>query len=409
MAFLGLDVAKDKVDCCLLTERCKKPKRCVIQHNSAGFDDLQKWLGAQELPLTDLITVLEPTGIYSYNLTQWLYSKKASVRLVQPTQARYFARYHKVNSKNDEIDSLMLAQMGKEKADELPEWKPLPSLHEEILFLLRRMDQVVKTRQIEKNRLEGHGKIKAFAVADKYTKLTVEFYNKQETQIIEEIADLVAKDAKLNADVKLLKTIPGIGEKTAPILAILLNTRNFKSASQFAKFLGVIPKDNKSGCSVGSPSRMSKAGSSSIRAKLYMGGKAVVRENARDSRLKQFYQALINRGKHEGSAHGALMHKMAVVAYGVWKSQKPYDDDYETHRIQTSCDAPTPTVDMPVSFTIAMANINTTEATTDNQCSKRKRACRSSRKCSEETETNNTEATADNQCSKRKRACRSSR
>ena len=155
MAFLGLDVAKDKVDCCLLTERCKKPKRCVIQHNSAGFDDLQKWLGAQELTLTDLITVLEPTGIYSYNLTQWLYSKKASVRLVQPTQARYFARYHKVNGKNDEIDRHMLAQMGKEKADELPEWKPLPSLHEEILFLHRRMDQVVKTRQIEKNRLEG--------------------------------------------------------------------------------------------------------------------------------------------------------------------------------------------------------------------------------------------------------------
>ena len=381
MAFLGLDVAKLKVDCCLLTENDKRPKRHVIQQSSAGFEDLQKWVKEQGFSLNGLTTVLEPTGVYGYKLTQWLHSKKASVRLVQPTQARYFARYHKVNSKNDEIDSHMLAKMGKENSDDLPEWKPLPPLYEKILFLLRRMDQVVRTRQIERNRLEGHGGIKSFAAADKYTKATVEFYDKQEAQISEEIMNLVATDAKLDADVQLLKTIPGIGEKSAPILAILLNTRSFKSAGQFAKFVGVIPKDNKSGSSVDSPSRMSKAGSSAIRAKLYMGASSATRENTRDSRLKRFYQQLMNRGKSEGSAHGALMHKMIVIAYGVWKSQLPYDDDYETHRMQNKVLQATNNNTNKVE---CEAVDNAAWGTADSPCSECKRALRPSRTHSEE-------------------------
>ena len=381
MAFLGLDVSKMKVDCCLLTENGKKPKRHVIQQSSAGFKDLQKWVKEQGINLNGLTTVLEPTGTYGYKLTQWLHSKKASVRLVQPTQARYFARYHKVNSKNDEIDSHMLAKMGKENADDLTEWKPLPPLYEKVLFLIRRMDQVVRTRQVERNRLEGHGGIKSFAAADKYTKSAVEFYDKQEAQISEEIANLVATDARLDADVKLLKTIPGIGEKTAPVLAILLNTRNFKSADQFAKFVGVIPKDNKSGSSVDSPSRMSKAGSSAIRAKLYMGASAAMREDTRDSRLKRFYQQLMNRGKSEGSAHGALMHKMIVITYGVWKSQLPYDDDYETHRMQNKVRQAT---NNNTNIVECEAVANAAVGTADSPCSECKRALRPSRTRSEE-------------------------
>ena len=381
MAFLGLDIAKEKVDCCLLTENGKKNKRHVIQQSSAGFKDLQKWIKEQGFSLNAITTVLEPTGVYGYKLTRWLHDQKASVKLVQPTQARYFARYHKVNSKNDEIDSLMLAKMGKEKSDELPEWKPLSQLYETIQFLLRRMDQVVRTRQVERNRLEGHEGIKSFETADKYTKLTVEFYDKQEAQITKEIVNLIATDPKLDADVRLLKTIPGIGDKTSPILAILLNTRDFKSASQFAKFVGVIPKDNKSGSSVASPSRMSKAGSSALRAKLYMGASAAMREDTRDSRLKRFYQELMKRGKSEGSAHGALMHKMVVVAYGVWKSQKPYDDDYEKRRLQNTVQQATKS-DADIVECEAVANAAVDAA--DSPCSECKRALRPSRTRSEE-------------------------
>lgn len=380
MAFLGLDVAKEKVDCCLLTEN-KTPKRHVINQTPDGFNDLVQWLGKQGFLLEGLTSVLEPTGVYGYKLTHWLYANKASVRLVQPTQARYFARYNKVNSKNDEIDSYMLALMGKETNDKLAVWKPFPEIHERIMFLIRRLDQTVKTRNAEENRLEGHEGIETYENADSYTKQSIDFFKAQEQQIMEEIKDLASSDDKLKSDINLLRTIPGIGEKLGPILAVLFNTRDFTSGSQVAKFVGLIPKDNKSGSSVNSPSRMSKAGNSAIRAKLYMGASAVIRKTTRDSRLKRFYFRLFDSGKSKSCSLGALMHKMVVVAYGVWKSQKPYDDDYEEHRMQNKVQQATKSdVDTVECETIA----NDTVGAKDSPCSECKRALRPSRTRSEE-------------------------
>ena len=377
MAFLGLDIAKSKVDCCLLIETSSKPKRHVIPQTQEGFNDLKSWIEKHGLTLEDLISVLEPTGVYGYDLTHWLYESKASVRVVQPTQARYFARYHKVNSKNDEIDSHMLAKMGKEKADELPVWEPPSEISEKLKFLFKRLDQSVKMRCIEENRLEGHDGIKTYENADSYTIQNIDFYKAQEQQILAEIEDLAFSDIKLKADIKLLQTIPGVGEKLGPILAVLFNSRNFTSGGQVAKFIGVIPKDNKSGSSVNSPSRMTKAGNSAIRAKLYMGAKAAVRENTRDSRIKRFYNHLINNGKTKACATGAIMHKLLVVAYGVWKNQQPYDDNYENNRRHVA------TVHSNDMLSCQPVN-NVVVNVADSPCSERKRALRPSRTRREE-------------------------
>ncbi|WP_037007534.1 transposase, partial [Pseudomonas sp. MOIL14HWK12:I2] len=66
---------------------------------------------------------------------------------------------------------------------------------------------------------------------------------------------------------------------------------------------------------------LSKAGSPLIRAKLYMG--AIVAKE-RNPDVKALYERLLARGKARMSALGAAMRKLLQIAYGVLKTQRPY-------------------------------------------------------------------------------------
>jgi hypothetical protein len=53
-------------------------------------------------------------------------------------------------------------------------------------------------------------------------------------------------------------------------MLIVIGSRTFKSASQCAAYIGLVPIQNESGSSLRGRSRLSKAGNPVIRAKLYM-------------------------------------------------------------------------------------------------------------------------------------------
>ena len=70
MVFLGLDVAKQKVDCCLLSDERKKPKRHVIEQKASGFESLKSWVESLGVSLEGLPCILEPTGVYSLKVAE---------------------------------------------------------------------------------------------------------------------------------------------------------------------------------------------------------------------------------------------------------------------------------------------------------------------------------------------------
>ena len=365
MSSLGIDVAKAKVDCCLLSSSSsKKPKHQSFTQSEKGYDQLRQWVKANGEALENLTIVLEATGVYDHKLRNWLFEQGAKVLRVQPTQARNFARYHKSNSKNDEIDSFMLAKMGQDQSLDLQAWKPFSPLYEELNALTSRLDQIVRMRSMEKNRLDGHDGMDALAEADMFTKEAIDFYSLQEKAILKKIDNLVKSDEKLRRDVALLKTVPCIGPKTAVVLAILFNTRNFKTSAQMANFIGLVPKEYKSGSSVNAPSRMSKKGSSSIRRLLYMCAFSVARTK---SKIQRFYNNLLDAGKSKRCALGAVMHKIALIAFAVLKNGMEYNDNYGVERKQN---ASSPVVD-PV-------------GSDDSPGSERMRALRPSRTLNEE-------------------------
>ena len=85
--------------------------------------------------------------------------------------------------------------------------------------------------------------------------------------------------------------------------------------------MGVVPVERQSGTSVRTRAQLSKAGTSIVRAKLYMAAVVAIRYN---DDAKALYTRLLKRGKAKMAALGAVMRKLVHICFGVLKHQKEY-------------------------------------------------------------------------------------
>src|SRR5208337_3997693 len=99
---------------------------------------------------------------------------------------------------------------------------------------------------------------------------TLSYFEKEYQELLKKIRDHLDRHPDLKDDVRLLTSIPGIGELTALRMTTALEGGSrFGSARQFAAYLGLTPRQNQSGIIKGKAS-LSKMGPSALRKALYM-------------------------------------------------------------------------------------------------------------------------------------------
>jgi hypothetical protein len=135
----------------------------------------------------------------------------------------------------------------------------------------------------------------------------------------------IDQDPTLKQDLKLLQTIPSIGERSGLLLLGLFHSHKFEKASQAAAYVGLVPVHQLSGSSVNKQSHLSKASDSKIRSVLYMSALTAIKYNPH---IEALYQRLLSRGKNKMCALGAAMCKLIHLCYGVLKHQTAYQRDY---------------------------------------------------------------------------------
>ena len=134
-------------------------------------------------------------------------------------------------------------------------------------------------------------------------------------------------------EVELLKTFPGISDKSAIGLIIEIQmVERFAQAKKLASFFGVHPVYKISGDGVGGI-KMSKQGRKQPRHILYMITLAALKCNPL---IKQIYEKHQENGKHNMAAMGICMHKILRIIYGMLKHKKPFDPQIDTANKQRS-------------------------------------------------------------------------
>lgn len=321
--FLGIDVAKAKLDCVLLDSSEDRRRSKVVPNDPEGFQALVKWLAKQGVGCAHVHAILEPTGVYHERALFALAQAGMAVSLVNPAQLRRFAQGLGIHTKTDACDSAVLARFG-QMAKPAP-WQPAPLKARELRALLARRDAVAQDLQRERNRAEQLVVGEAPQRVLQSLAEAISFLENELQALQRAIDQHIDDDPDLKRIWDLLQSIPGVGQRVADHFTALLSGRDFTSAEQLAAYLGLVPTEWQSGSSIKGRPRMSKAGSASLRQLLYMPAVVAIRHNPH---VKALYERLLARGKAKMSAIGAAMHKLAQLCFGVVHTGQPYRADW---------------------------------------------------------------------------------
>ena len=309
---LGIDVSKAKLDCALALDAKFRTK--AFANTPQGFALLSDWL--HHHGVSQVHVCMEATGVYWEALALFLTDAGQRVSVINPALAKSHGQSLGLRSKTDTLDAKLLADFCREKQPS--PWVPPSEAERRLRALVLRHQNLVEMQIQEKNRRETLREDVRASVETHLAWLTAEIERIEQT-----IAQLLDDDDNLRGKRNLLDSIPGLGERTiAVLLAYGLSRERFQSARQFVAFAGLSPRLHESGSSVRGRPRLSKIGHAFLRHALYMPAMVALYKTAWG---KRFRERLTANGKPPKLIIGAMMRKLAQVAFGVLKSGQPFN------------------------------------------------------------------------------------
>jgi len=264
--------------------------------------------------------VLEPTGGYEKPLVKALRQAQLPVEIIHTTRFNAYRALVGVKAKSDTSDARLLASYAA-APDEVRGRKPgyveLPqdAIREELSELASRRDQLKHMIHAETCRL---GTVR---MADLRQMIVthLDALKAEDKQLYRMMLDLVRQRLDLQRDQRLLKTIKGIGPKSA--LAFLASVPELGRVDNkaAAALIGVAPFVHKSG-TMTAPARI-HGGRAAVRSVLYM---AAVTASIHNPVLRPFYERLIAKGKPPKVALIAVLRRLVVFANAVLRSGQPW-------------------------------------------------------------------------------------
>ncbi len=302
--FVGIDVAKAQLDIALRPTG----ERWALPNDAPGITTLVERLQA----LRPTLMVLEATGGLERPATAALATAGLPVVVVNPRQARDFARATGQLAKTDALDARALAHF----ADAVrPTPRPLPDAQtQELRALLGRRQQLIAMRTAEHNRLAGvAGRLHADIVAH------IIWLDTRLAVLDDDLGTALRASPLWRADDDLLQSAPGIGPVCARTFFLELPELGTLSRQQIAALVGVAPLNRDSGTLRGR--RTVWGGRAQVRAVLYMGTLVATRHNPV---IKAFYERLCAAGKAKKVALTACMRKLLTILNAMLKHRTPW-------------------------------------------------------------------------------------
>lgn len=322
MLFIGIDISKINFNVSILKHKSYSDHQ--FKNNELGFKAFVKEVLKFK---SNSVFCLESTGIYSLGLAKFLHQKKLTTILVNPIKTHAFAKMEMARSKTDKADAQSIARFCKHlfDTDQITKhlFQPQSEAFEGLRGLVVRLEQISSSKTQEKNHLEA-AQNKAVI---RSIKVSLRHVEQQRINVEDEIKRLITSDIQLSEQMGLLISIPGIGDKTAwRILAYLGDISMFSNSKKVTSYAGLNPRIEQSGSSL-NKSRLSKMGHKRLRKSMFMPALVAIKYHPK---MVEMYQRLQERGKPKKVAIAAVMRKLLVISYGVLKSGKKYDLNYQS-------------------------------------------------------------------------------
>ena len=307
--FIGIDVSKTRLD------GAARPTGLTFQqpNDPQGIAAVVALL----TPLQPAVIVLEATGGFEVPLAAALAGAGLAVAVVNPRQARDFARATGQLAKNDTIDAAVLAHFAQAIR---PPSRPLPDAAVRALqALLGRRRQLLEMLTMEQNRLGSC----ADAAVRTDLETHIGWLSGRLLQADQDIQQAIERSPAWLAKEDLLRSIPGIGRVSSRTLLAALPELGTLSNREAAALAGLAPYADDSGQRRGT--RHVQGGRSAVRSVLYMAALSATRGN---EALRAFKERLVRAGKKAKVILTALARKLVVLANAVLRTGRRWDPNF---------------------------------------------------------------------------------
>ena len=298
--FIGIDVSKETLDVHTLPDR----NELQFANNPEGI----KAICRKFSKLRPNLIVIEATGGLQIPVATALGLKKFPVVVINPRQARDFARAKGRLAKTDKIDAAILALFGKHME---PEVRPLKDEQtQELSALMSRRNQLIRMLVMEKNRFS-----RAYGSVRKDIEKNIGWLEERLSEIDTNLGKMVRASPIWRERDNLLKSIPGVGDVLSRSLLSNLPELGTLNRREIAALVGVAPLHCDSGKHRGK--RRVWGGRSDVRSILYM---AVLSAKKYNPVIRDFYNRLKEAGKPHKVAAVASMRKLITILNAMVRS-----------------------------------------------------------------------------------------
>lgn len=303
--FVGIDVSKSTLDVFI-------DSFSEVMH--VGNDDpgIKKIASRLKLIQPTLI-VMEATGGLEMRLACELAARGLNVAVINPRQARDFAKATGTLAKTDRVDAAVLGAFAKALR---PQARPLKDAQtRELDEMVSRRRQLIVNRGQEALRLESA----TTQPLQKSVKAHMAWLDKRIAEIDEDLTHRLKDSDVWRAKDDLLQSIPGVGAITTVTLLAKCPELGTLNRREIAALAGVAPLANDSGKHHGK--RFVWGGRADVRVVLYMATLSAMRCNAS---LKEFSSRLKQTGKPNKVVIVACMRKLLTIMNAMLKTNEPW-------------------------------------------------------------------------------------
>jgi transposase len=300
-SFVGIDVSKNALDV-----RIEPAQQSLhVAYDEAGVSELVRRL----LEVAPALIVMEATGGLETRLASELAASGLPVAVINPRQARDFAKASGQLAKTDQVDAEVLAAFA---CAIRPAIRPLKDAETRALDdLVTRRRQLISMRVQETLRLGSA----ASKPLQKNLKAHIAWLDKQIAKLDDDLTKRLRNSEIWRDKDDLLRAIPGVGAITSLTLLAKCPELGALNRREIAKLTGVAPLANDSGKHRGR--RFIWGGRADVRAVLYMAAVSAIRCNPT---IRTFADRLTQAGKPPKVVIVACMRKLLTIMNSMLKS-----------------------------------------------------------------------------------------
>lgn len=320
--FVGIDVSKNKLDYCIITDPSAAQHQFgIVANTEKGIKQLISILKKNPIS-SNMIFCLENTGVYSMPLCYWAQHFKIDywvVPALEIKKAKGITRGKNDKADAKDIASYCITHLHLLKLTTLPENDFI-----ELRLLLAEREKLVKAIGMFKMTKESQNFLpkEVLKITFAHNKKTTEVLQKQLSAIEKIIQTLIDNNPTFKEQQKLLVTVPGIGKQTSVNLIVATYAFTaFKNWRKFACYCGVAPFEYSSGSSIRGKTKISHLANKKLKALLNMAALSAKRN---DTEIQAYFEKKVKEGKNKMLVLNSIRCKIISRAFAVVQRNTPF-------------------------------------------------------------------------------------